>query len=109
MNLKLLKVANVYLIRHQIVEYFFANENIRNEVQQVHLRTFPDLEKLYGKFYRVQAKMRHNASLVDCVKVYNMVHTLESLVYFLNEQSIDEMHSLKSEMLDPLQSTLGEF
>ena len=53
--------------------------------------------------------MRHNASLVDCVKVYNMVHTLESLVYFLNEQSIDEMHSLKSEMLDPLQSTLGEF
>lgn len=51
----------------------------------MHLRTFPDLEKLYAKFYRVQAKLRNNAQLVDCVKVYNMIHTLESLVSYLNE------------------------
>lgn len=48
-------------MRHSIVEYFFANEHIRNDVQGMHLRTFPDLEKLYAKFYRVQAKLRHNA------------------------------------------------
>lgn len=47
--------------RHQVVEFFFVNENVRNDVQQLHLRTFPDLEKLYSKFYRVQAKMRNNA------------------------------------------------
>lgn len=77
-------------LRHKIVEYFFSNEHIRNDVQGMHLRTFPDLEKLYAKFYRVHAKMRNNAQLVDCVKVYNMIHTLESLVGYLKENVVDE-------------------
>jgi DNA mismatch repair ATPase MutS len=73
------------------------------------LRTFPDLEKLYAKFYRVQAKMRNNAQLVDCVKVYNMIHTLESLVSFLNENVIDEKCALRAEVIEPLSGTLEEF
>ena len=96
-------------LRHQIVEYFFSNEHIRNDVQNMHLRTFPDLEKLYAKFYRVQAKMRHNAQLVDCVKVYNMIHTLESLVGYLNENIADEEHALRTEVIEPLNGTLEEF
>jgi DNA mismatch repair ATPase MutS len=76
--------------RHEIVEYLFVNEQIRNDMQQMYLRTFPDLEKLYSKFYRVQVKMRHNATLLDCVKVYNMIHTLEALVKHLDEACIDE-------------------
>ena len=75
----------------------------------MHLRTFPDLEKLYAKFYRVQAKMRHNAQLVDCVKVYNMIHTLESLVGYLNENIADEEHALRTEVIEPLNGTLEEF
>lgn len=73
------------------------------------MRTFPDLEKLYAKFYRVQAKLRHNAQLVDCVKVYNMIHTLESLVGYLNENVVQEDHPLRTEVVDPLNGTLEEF
>ena len=75
----------------------------------MHLRTFPDLEKLYAKFYRVQAKLRHNAQLVDCVKVYNMIHTLESLCQYLEDNVMDEQHSIRGQILDPLKSTLEEF
>ena len=75
----------------------------------MHLRTFPDLEKLYAKFYRVQAKMRNNAQLVDCVKVYNMIHTLESLVSYLNENVVQEDHPLRTEVIEPLNATLEEF
>ena len=78
-------------------------------MQGMHLRGFPDLEKLSSKFYRVQAKMRHNAQLVDCVKVYNMIHTLEGLVGFLNEHLIDDAHVLRTEMIAPLTETLEEF
>ena len=97
------------MLRHEIVEYFFSNEHIRNDVQGMHLRTFPDLEKLYAKFYRVQAKLRNNAQLVDCVKVYNMIHTLESLVGYLNENVVQEDHPLRTEVVDPLNATLEEF
>ena len=78
-------------------------------MQTIHLRGFPDLEKLSAKFYRVQAKMRNNAQLVDCVKVYNMIHTLEGLVTFLNENLIDETHVVRTEMIEPLTETLEEF
>ena len=46
---------------------------------------------------------------MDCVKVYNMIHTLESLVQFLNENVIDEKHSLRTEVIEPLTGTLEEF
>ena len=62
----------------------------------MHLRTFPDLERLYAKFYRVQAKLRHNAQLIDCVKVYNMIHTLESLCGFIEENVIDDRHAMRT-------------
>lgn len=75
----------------------------------MHLRTFPDLEKLYSKFYRVQAKMRHNAQLVDCVKVYNMINTLEALVKYLDDACIDEQSELRVQMIEPLKGTLDEF
>ena len=91
------------------MDYFVTNEQTRDEVQQTHLRTFPDLEKLYSKFYRVQAKMRNNAQLVDCVKVYNMIHTLEALVRFLDDACIDDSHKLRIEMIEPLKATLVEF
>ena len=97
------------MLRHEIVEFFFSNEHIRNDVQGIHLRTFPDLEKLYAKFYRVQAKMRNNAQLIDCVKVYNMITTLENLVNYLKENVVQEEHPLKTEVIDPLEGTLEEF
>lgn len=70
---------------------------------------FPDLEKLYAKFYRVQMKLRNNAQLVDCVKVYNMIFTLEGLCKYLDECIMDEGHPLRTVFLGQLQATLDDF
>ena len=61
------------------MEYLVKNEDTRVDLQTLYLKSFPDLEKLYSKFYRVQAKLRNSAQLLDCVKVYNMVGTLEGM------------------------------
>ena len=53
--------------------------------------------------------MRNNAQLVDCVKVYNMIHTLEALVKYLDDSCIDEECELRIQMVDPLKGTLDEF
>jgi len=47
--------------------------------------------------------------LVDCVKVYNMIHTLEALCTHLDQNVMDDAHLLRTIILDPLQSTLEEF
>ena len=70
---------------------------------------FPDLEKLYAKFYRVQAKLRNNAQLVDCVKVYNMIFTLQELCRYLEENVIDEDHPLRTTIFNQLKGTLEDF
>lgn len=91
------------------MEFLVQNHNIRNDIQTIHLRTFPDLEKLYAKFYRVQAKLRHNCQLIDCVKVYNMIYTLEALCTYLDESVMEEEHALRLQVLNPLKETLGDF
>lgn len=53
--------------------------------------------------------MRNNAQLVDCVKVYNMIHTLIALVQFLDENIIDENHAIRKEFVHPLKLILEEF
>lgn len=65
------------MMRLNIVEYFVENSDVRQDLQNTHLRRFPDIEKLYQKFYRVQAGLKNSANLVDCVKIYNMIVTLE--------------------------------
>jgi len=40
--------------------------------------------------------MRNNAQLIDCVKVYNMIHTLEALVKYLDDACIDEASELRT-------------
>ena len=48
---------------------------------------------------------------MDCVKVYNMIHTLESLVSYLNENVTQEgeEHPMRVQVVDPLVETLEEF
>ncbi len=53
--------------------------------------------------------MRNNAQLIDCVKVYNMIHTLEALVKYLDDACIDEASELRIQMIEPLKGTLDEF
>ena len=38
-----------------------------------------------------------------------MIHTLESLCQYLEDNVMDEQHSIRIQILDPLKSTLEEF
>ncbi len=53
--------------------------------------------------------MRHNASLIDCVKVYNMVVTLKSMVEYLDEAVMDETHVLRQTFVNPLKESVTDF
>ena len=65
------------------------NDQLRDGLRFSHMRGFPDLDKLYAKFYRVEAKMKNNTSLLDCVKIYNMINSLEVMVMFMNASNLD--------------------
>lgn len=74
------------------------------------MRAFPDLDKLYAKFYRVNAKLKNTAQLIDCVKVYNMIITLAGLCEFLQENAAEDKGSaIYTSMVEPLCSTMEEF
>lgn len=60
-----------------MVAFLKENDASRVELQTTFLRRFPDIQKLYSKFYRVQAGLKHSATLVDCVKIYNMITTIQ--------------------------------
>jgi len=58
------------------------------------LKTFPDIDKLFAKFYKVKNNKKHNANLTDCVKVYDMLTSLENLYKFMSSLDLDENHEI---------------
>ena len=92
--------------RLSVVQYLVDHDDLRTDLQSAYLKSFPDLEKLYSKFYRVQAKLRHTAHLLDCVKVYNMIGTLEEMCHYLDE-GLDQAEDLH--LLAPAKETLTDF
>lgn len=54
--------------------------------------------------------MRNNTSLVDCVKVYNMINSLEVIVQTLKNELADaEETALSTEIFTPLEQALEDF
>ena len=96
-------------MRLDIVEYLTQHDDVRSDLQAAHLRRFPDVEKLYQKFYRVQAGLKNSANLVDCVKIYNMVVTLEQMCEQLQQIEIADDHALAVNVMKPLFDTLEDF
>ena len=98
--------------RLDIVDFLILNESCRQDLQNNYLRQFPDIQKLYSKFYRVQAGVKHSANLLDCVKVYNLIQTLTGMCDYLSENvnDMDESHeSIREVVLTPLKDTLDDF
>ncbi|EAR92979.2 DNA mismatch repair MutS family DNA-binding domain protein, putative (macronuclear) [Tetrahymena thermophila SB210] len=94
--------------RLDIVEYFVNNQDLRNYIQNEFLRKIADLDKLYAKFYKVASKKKHNASLADCIKVYQLVTNLSTLAQYIeNNHSADEL--AQREFLIPLGEILENF
>jgi DNA mismatch repair protein MSH2 len=51
--------------RLDIVEYFVDKDAHRTAVQSEYFHNFPDIDKLFAKFYKVKNNKRNNASLAD--------------------------------------------
>ncbi len=64
--------------RQNLVQFFTKHSELTTEIQNKFLKKIPDLDKLYSKFYKVHSERKqHGATLVDCIKVYQIVKNLE--------------------------------
>jgi DNA mismatch repair protein MSH2 len=79
-----------------VVEFFVEEEKNRNTIQNEHLKTFPDIDKLFAKFYKVKNNKRHNANLSDCVKTYDMLSSLDNLYQFLISLDLPPEHRINT-------------
>ncbi|KAI9894185.1 MAG: MutS-like protein [Vezdaea aestivalis] len=64
--------------RHQLVEAFFVDTELRQTMQEEHLRSVPDLFRLTKRF------QRKVANLEDVVRVYQVIIRLPGLIGTLN-------------------------
>ncbi|KAH6583996.1 hypothetical protein BASA61_007758 [Batrachochytrium salamandrivorans] len=65
--------------RHNLVDIFFYDSQLRQALQEERFKTFPDLHRLARKF------QRGNASLQDVVRVYQVILGLPALVETLED------------------------
>ena len=71
--------------RQQLVEAFYNDTELRQTMQEVHLRSIPDLYRLAKRF------QRHQANLEDVVRVYQVAIRLPGFVSAL-ENVMDEQY-----------------
>jgi DNA mismatch repair protein MSH2 len=95
--------------RLNIVEYFVDNDPHRTAIQTENFHNFPDIDKLFAKFYKVKNNKRNNATLADCVKCYNLILSLEQLYDFLNLLDLPPTHEINQSYTSPLKDALAEF
>ena len=76
--------------RQQLVEAFYNDTELRQTMQEVHLRSIPDLYRLAKRF------QRHQANLEDVVRVYQVAIRLPGFVNAL-ENVMDEQYQVPLE------------
>lgn len=95
--------------RLDIVEFFVNDQESRFSIQNEHLRTFPDIEKLHVKFYKVKNGLPNRASLVDCVKTYNIITGIQGLHEYLEGLSLTSEHAITENYTKMIKSILDDF
>lgn len=95
--------------RLEIVKIFFEETSLREEIINDFLRKIPDLDKLYSKFYKVHSHKKHSGSLIDCIKVYQLVKNMRVAVNILGKNDRENTSILKDFYLDPFVVCLNDF
>ncbi|KAL2919102.1 MSH2 protein [Polyrhizophydium stewartii] len=82
--------------RHNLVEAFFEDSQLRQTMQEDRLRSFPDLHRLARKF------QRGSASLQDVVRVYQVLLGLPALQETLEEYTGEHAALVREVYISPL-------
>merc|ERR1712232_877077 len=73
------------------------------------LKKVPDLQKLFGKFYKVENGKKHNCRLMDCYKVYQLIGFIRNTIGWLEDFDSAYPEVLKKNFTEPLEVILEEF
>ena len=95
--------------RLNIVKVFVDETGLREEISNDFLRKIPDLDKLYSKFYKVHSKKRHSGSLIDCIKVYQLVKNIKVVINTLGKFEKESTMILKDNYLDLFEDCMKDF
>ena len=93
--------------RQQLIEAFVTDTELRQSMQEEHLRSIPDLYRLAKRFHR------KNANLEDVVRAYQVVIRLtgftEALETVVDEQYQDPLTEVYTSKLKQESNLLGKF
>eukprot|EP00051_Salpingoeca_urceolata_P003883 m.61333 g.61333 ORF g.61333 m.61333 type:complete len:926 (+) comp13199_c0_seq2:180-2957(+) len=90
--------------RLDVVELFVNRDDVRTTLQNECLRKFPDLHRLAKKLHR------KNASVQDCVRIYQAIHVIPSICDTLRQCQDGSAGTLiKALFLEPLTDLYNEF
>lgn len=101
--------------RLDLVEILVEATSMREELALDFLRKIPDLDKLYAKFYKVHSKQRHNAGLVDCLKVYQLVGAIRAVLSALQKyaeggaRKVRNFTVFQRNFIEPMEECLRDF
>ncbi|KAI8812287.1 muts domain V-domain-containing protein [Cladochytrium replicatum] len=84
----LLSIAEIR-VRHDLVEALTASTELRQSLQDEHLKAFPDLQRLAKRF------LKGSANLQDVVRIYQVVLRLPDLVHELEAYNRSHMQLIR--------------
>ena len=89
--------------RLDLVELFFDNTNIRQEIQDGPLRHIPDLSRLSKKYYSSRCNLQ------DCYRVYKAILQLPILVEALKQYEGKHSKVVEDVFVKPLEAAVSDF
>lgn len=95
--------------RLDVVQMLIEERDLRNYCQNDFLKKVPDLQKLFGKFYKVENGKKHNCKLMDCYKVYQLIGFIRQTLGWLSNFDSLYPECLAKNFTEPLSVILEEF
>ncbi|KAF8819891.1 hypothetical protein IE077_000621 [Cardiosporidium cionae] len=91
--------------RHDLVEAFLQDSELRQALQATYLKKVPDLDKLLSKFHRVNGGLsvsKSHLTLDDIVKLFDCLLDCRKLLHVLTHYEGIHLSSLEELIISPL-------